>query len=177
MTKHPEPPADSPPETQGPYRRWSRRKARKQHQAAQPLTESATPGAQVATGEATVAQAELPSLDTLDEDSQLGAFFAEGVSESLRRSALRKIFHLQRYNVCDGLDDYAEDYTHFEPLGEIMTADLRLRLEREQLKRALENAGQIGEPVDSEADRGEASSDPDQTFASRNDGGEPAAET
>ena len=177
MTKHPDPPAASLPETHGPYRRWSRRKARNQHQPAQRLAEPAAPEAQVASGEGTVAQAELPSLDTLDEHSKLGAFFAEGVSESLRRSALRKIFHLQRYNVCDGLDDYAEDYTHFQPLGEIMTADLRLRLEREQRKRTLENAGQIAEPVDSEADRGEASSDPDQTFASRDDGGDSAAET
>jgi hypothetical protein len=81
---------------------------------------------------------ELPSIDTLDEHSKLGAFFAEAVCEDLRRRALRKIFHLGKYNVCDGLDDYAEDYTCFEPLGDIMTADQRLRREREQLKRALE---------------------------------------
>jgi hypothetical protein len=118
----------------------------------------------------------------LDEHSNLGAYFAEGVSESLRRSALRKIFHLQKYNVCDGLDDYAEDYTHFQPLGDIMTADLRLRLEREQLKRALgsenEHETLAGKPVDSVTDREVTGApDTDEVLASRSDCGEPAAET
>ena len=45
--------------------------------------------------------------------------------------ALRKLFHLPQFNFRDGLDDYAEDYTNFEPLGDIITADMRHRMERE----------------------------------------------
>jgi len=181
MAKHP--PTDSPPEA-GSYRRWSRRKAQHRRRMAQQPSEPAVTMPETLTGEPATAETELPSLDTLDEHSKLGAFFAEGVSECLRRSALRKIFHLQKYNVCDGLDDYAEDYTHFQPLGDIMTADLRLRLEREQLKRALENEreGEIraGKPVDPAADReltGPPDSATDEALVSRSDGGEPAAET
>jgi len=105
-------------------------------------------------------------------------FFAEGVSESLRRIALRKIFHLEKYNIRDGLDDYAEDYTRFQPLGDIMTADLRLRVEREQLKRALENDRAVGESVDIVAERDDAESPPTQQApASADEGEEPAVET
>jgi len=185
MAKHPAPPTDSPTEA-GPYRRWSRRKAQHRRRAAEHPSEPAATMPETLTGEPAIAQAELPSLDTLDEHSKLGAFFAEGVSESLRRSALRKIFHLQKYNVCDGLDDYAEDYTHFQPLGDIMTADLRLRLEREELKRALgngrenerENERLAGKPVDPAADRDVTGPrDTGEALASPSDGAEPAAKT
>ena len=44
---------------------------------------------------------------------------AMSVSDELRRSALRKLFGLPRFNFCDGLDDYAEDFTRFEPLGDL----------------------------------------------------------
>lgn len=59
---------------------------------------------------------QLPDIDSLTEDSDLAAFFSEQVSDALRKTALRKIFHLAKFNVCDGLDDYAEDYTAFESL-------------------------------------------------------------
>jgi hypothetical protein len=76
----------------------------------------------------------LPSIDSLDENSELSMFLSDKVSESIKRQALRKIFHMDKFNVCDGLDDYAEDYTGFEALGDVMTAHQRLRLEREQEK-------------------------------------------
>ncbi len=47
------------------------------------------------------------------------------VSEKLRKVALRKLFHGAAFNVRDGLCEYDEDYTSFEPLGDIVTADMR----------------------------------------------------
>jgi hypothetical protein len=178
MAKHPVPPAPSPPEAVGPLQRWSRRKLQHRRSEAGQATEAAAPLPQTAAAKMPVSEADLPCLDTLDEHSELGGFFAEGVSESLRRSALRKIFHLQKYNVCDGLDDYAEDYTRYRPLGNIVTADLRLRLEREQLKRALDNDRSVRETLDPGAERGDTeSSPPDQPLGSPNDDGEPVAES
>ena len=177
MAKHPVPPTPSPPGATGPVQRWSRRKLQHRRQEAAGTSETASPLPQTAARKPSVAEADLPSLDTLDEHSELGVFFAEGVSESLRRIALRKIFHLEKYNICDGLDDYAEDYTRFQPLGDIMTADLRLRVEREQLKRALENDSAVGESVDTVAERDDAESPPTQQAPGcADEGEEPAVE-
>jgi len=54
------------------------------------------------------------------------------VAEEIRLLALRKVFHTASFNVCDGLDDYAENYRNFEPLGDIITAHLRHQLKRLQ---------------------------------------------
>lgn len=75
----------------------------------------------------------IPDIESLGQDSNLEEFFSEQVCDALRKSALRKVFRFGKFNVCDGLDDYAEDYTNFEPLGNLITADLRLRLERERV--------------------------------------------
>jgi hypothetical protein len=72
----------------------------------------------------------LPDLDSLGEDSDYSAFLAPGVDENLRRLALRKLFRSPKFNVCDGLDDYCEDFTQFEALGDLVTADMKHHLER-----------------------------------------------
>ncbi len=72
----------------------------------------------------------MPPLDSLTADSDYSAFFSPRVSAELRRTALRKLFHSAKFNVCDGLDDYCRDYTRFEPLGDVLTADMRHQIER-----------------------------------------------
>lgn len=79
-------------------------------------------------------QPNLPDIDSLTAESDLTSFFSDKVSEELRKKALRKIFSFGKYNFCDGLDDYAEDYTKFEPLGNVLTADLKLKMERDRIK-------------------------------------------
>lgn len=73
--------------------------------------------------------ADMPPLESLDEGSDYAGFLSRGVSEELRRQALRKLFQSACFNVADGLDDYAEDFCSFAPLGEIVTADMRHRME------------------------------------------------
>ena len=73
---------------------------------------------------------DMPPLDTLGQESNVSAFFSPRVSETLRRAALRRIFHQPSFNVTDGLDDYAVDYRHLQPLGDIVTSDMRLQMER-----------------------------------------------
>jgi hypothetical protein len=49
------------------------------------------------------------------------------------------MFHLAAFNVRDGLDDYDEDFTVFEPLGDVMIADMwhRAELEAQRAQEAL----------------------------------------
>jgi hypothetical protein len=82
----------------------------------------------------------LPDIDSLGEDSDYSAFMAPGVDDSLRRQALRKLFQSPKFNVCDGLDDYCEDFTRWTPLGDVITADMKYHLER-----AAKLAEQLGE--------------------------------
>lgn len=86
--------------------------------------------------------ADMPPLESLDSDSDYTGFFSPRVSDTLRRAALRKLFHGAEFNVIDPLDDYAEDFTTFTALGDIVTADMRHLLEvaaRKQVE-ALEQA-------------------------------------
>ena len=112
--------------------RWSRRK----REAGQGIDEEKAPPPSSGAAEAATAPAEppavpeLPDIDSLGQDSDYSAFMAPGVDGSLRRQALRKLFSSPKFNVCDGLDDYCEDFTRWTPLGDIVTADMRHHLER-----------------------------------------------
>lgn len=139
--------ASAPPDE--PFlERWSRRKA---NVKAGVDVEADPPAGDVAAqapvpeepAQAPVA-VELPDLDSLDGDSDYSAFMSPGVDADLRRKALRKLFSSPKFNVCDGLDDYCDDYTKFEGLGDIVTADMKYHIERiaRAAAKALEEAGQ-----------------------------------
>jgi hypothetical protein len=81
--------------------------------------------------ERALTDADMPALEALGEDDDYSGFLSPGVSEQLRLKALRKLFTSAKFNVTDGLDDYAEDFTKFEPLGDIITSDMRHRIEME----------------------------------------------
>lgn len=74
--------------------------------------------------------ADMPALESLGAGSDVSAFFSPRVSESLRRAALRRIFHAPESNVTDGLDPYLTDFRNLKPLGNVVTSDMRLALER-----------------------------------------------
>jgi hypothetical protein len=80
--------------------------------------------------------ADMPPLESLTIDSDFTGFLSEKVSESLRRAALRRLFHSSEFNIVDGLDEYAEDFTRFEALGDIVTADMRHQIEVAARKQA-----------------------------------------
>ncbi len=77
--------------------------------------------------------ADMPDIASLDEQSDYTGFLSAKVSESVRRAALRKLFHSTGFNIIDELDDYNEDFTTFEALGDIVTAEMRHRDEIERL--------------------------------------------
>lgn len=73
---------------------------------------------------------DMPPLETLDENSDFSGFLSPKVSETLRRAALRKLFHFQQFNITDGLNDYDDDYTQFEKLGNVVTHEMKRLLEQ-----------------------------------------------
>jgi hypothetical protein len=144
--------------------RWSRRKTRAREETLHPATVAepaeTPPVGDPPTDPPPLTDADMPPVESLTEDSDVSGFFSPGVSDKLRRIALRKIFSLSVYNVRDGLDDYDEDFTVFEPLGDTVTADMRHRQEREAQKQreqaALEQQQaecEAEETVADEADR------------------------
>ena len=127
-------------------RRWSRRK----QEAAQetPAAEQAAPmdaegslGTTVpieteAESRPALTDADMPAIESLDENSDYSGFMSEGVSDELRNLALRKLFKAPVFNIRDGLDEYDEDYTYFEKLGDIVTCDMKHHIEmKEQRER------------------------------------------
>ncbi len=112
---------------------------------------------------------ELPPLDSLDENSDYSAFMAEGVDEKIKKLALRKLFKSAVFNIRDGLDDYDDDFTTFEELGDIVTSDMkfqqqRLAAEKEQDERDAVAQATADEPVseaESQAEESAAATDSD----------------
>ena len=88
---------------------------------------------------------ELPPIESLGEDSDYSAFMAADVPADLQRKALRKMFQSPKFNVRDGLDDYDLDFSSPEPLGDIVTAEMRhrLRVELERLARLDDDEGAV----------------------------------
>lgn len=60
--------------------------------------------------------ADMPDLDSLQDDSDVSMFFAEGVSQALKQQALRKLFHQPAFNTISELDEYIEDYSQLPSL-------------------------------------------------------------
>ena len=119
-------------ESESPLARWSRRK----RQAAVGEEESDRSGDSAPAGESSEASAappeadappppsdaDMPPLETLGPESDYSGFMSPGVSDELRRVALRKLFHGPLYNITDGLDDYDDDFTSFAVLHEAFHA-------------------------------------------------------
>ncbi|NIR31985.1 MAG: DUF3306 domain-containing protein [Gammaproteobacteria bacterium] len=150
--------------------RWLRRKraAREGRPSASEAAEEGM-GAPPATGvpadeaRAQKTDADLPPLDSLDETSSYADFLSPRVSETLRRQALRKLFTSAKFNVVDGLDDYAEDYRAFHALGDVITSDMRYAMKREAEK--AQSRSDSARPGEGEAEqpaeaRGEHQADP-----------------
>ena len=110
--------------------RWSRLKQAGGAEAAaeETLPEPSADAAAEAPAELT--DDDMPPLNTLGDDDDYSGFLSKGVSDALRKQALRRLFRSPKFNVVDGLDDYAEDFTTFAPLGDIITADMKHHMER-----------------------------------------------
>ena len=79
---------------------------------------------------------DMPPLDSLDQDSDYSPFLSRGVSPELRQTALRQLFRQPKFNVETCLDDFQDDFLNFQPLGDIVTADMRHMAEVEAKREA-----------------------------------------
>ncbi len=104
---------------------------------------------------------DMEPVEELTEDSDFSKFMSPGVSDELRNLALRKMFHAPIFNIRDGLDEYDGDYTSFEKLGDIITADMRHQMEIEANKKLEQEARKIAE-AEEMPDEQDQDSDPDQ---------------
>ncbi len=117
-----------------PLHRWSERKAKARREEAlvseeQPV--AVVEGEDVVKGEenepAKVAVEDLPDIDSLDADSDYTVFMGEGVPETLKKLALRKLWRSDPVlaNV-DGLVDYGEDFTVSTLVGDAVKTAYRV---------------------------------------------------
>jgi len=115
--------------------RWSRRKldARQDNpEAPAGATDAAeNSGLPAEEPEKVLTDADMPPIETLDGDSDYAPFLSAGVSDDLRRRAMRMLFSQPGFNITDGLNDYDEDYTQFAGLGNVITHEMKRMLQRE----------------------------------------------
>ncbi|SRR5581483_3873298 len=165
MTNTPEKPTPAPApvrEAEGErdeafLRRWSRRKhaARMEERAAPPAAAEQIEPPQPR--EKILTDADMPPIESLNEQSDFSMFLSSGVSEALRRQALRKLFTLPSVNQRCPLDSEWYDCRNTEALGNIITHDMREEMAREaqKLKDAALSAlsgDTTAEPVTTSAD-------------------------
>lgn len=74
-------------------------------------------------------------IESLNADSDYSPFFSEGVSKQLRNMALKRLFFSGKFAHRDGLDDYDDDFTRFEPLGDTVTSDMKFHQRRKEKAR------------------------------------------
>ncbi len=132
--------------------RWSQRKSEAREKQADAQED---PVESVEARKPELTDADMPPLESLDQDSDFSGFLSAGVSEKLRKTALRKMFHGPKFNITDGMDDYAEDYSVWVPLGDVVTCDMKHAIERmkEKLQQTLDDeTEQLSEapPADNE---------------------------
>lgn len=136
-------PADKTKQTSSDQRGAAHSQASDQVSADAPsASETATPPP--------LTDADMPPLDSLDENSDFTGFMSSGVSAELRKLALRKMFKASVFNERDGLDDYDDDYTSFVPRGNLVTSDMKHMAgveARRALEKTLSNEGNTMTPA------------------------------
>ncbi len=137
-------PGETAPADEGFVARWSRRKqaARSDEKVLQEPSPNVAEGVVAPTPPPALTDKDMPPIEGLTEESDFTGFLSPGVSEDLRRRALYKLFHLPEFNTRCPLDSEYYDCHGYEPLGDIVTHEMREALEREaeKLKRAARDA-------------------------------------
>jgi hypothetical protein len=183
----------------GPISRWSRRKLQARRgvlepEPVEPLAPAAGPGGADADAEEPAVRIDprtgkpfdeltdedMPPLESLDHTSDLSVFLARNISASLRMKALATVFASSQYNKICLCAEYADDYTNFTPLGDVVPHDLKSALAREAMRlrdrllalgdeisadeaeaRVAAETGWARSPPAADIDVAEAASDPD----------------
>jgi len=108
--------------------RWSTRKAVARQVAETPTS---VPVEKPAESEPVLTDADMPPLDSLTPDSDYRPFLSPGVSEELRRAALRRLFRSPAFNTLCPLEGEYFEAAGYTALGSIVTHEMRSQLARE----------------------------------------------
>jgi ferredoxin len=68
--------------------------------------------------------------------------------QELNHNSLREWFHSSSFNCCDGMDDYDQDFNAYQPLKDLLTADMRHQMERHRK----DHKQTAPEPIESEVE-------------------------
>jgi hypothetical protein len=104
------------------FSRWSRVKQDAQTESVRPVApladSTATPVQQLDAGhpEQIGAAPDMEDVVKLDANSDYTRFMAKDVDETVRRSAMKKLFSDPHFNIMDGLDIYIGDYSQPDPM-------------------------------------------------------------
>nr|CAA6830088.1 MAG: Iron-sulfur cluster-binding protein [uncultured Thiotrichaceae bacterium] len=151
--KHDKDPGNNPGTNEGFMSRWSRRKqavteSETEVQSAEAElvdTESEAEAIETEPEVIELTDADMPDIETLDENSDYSGFMSPKVSEELRKLALRKMFKGTVFHHRDGLDDYDDDFTKFAKLGDTITSDMK-HMAAVEARRQLEAATKSNPP-------------------------------
>jgi len=91
---------------------------------------------------------DMPPVESLESGSDFSGFLSPGVSDALQRAALRRLWQVADLDFIDDLDIYASDYTEFEPLGDLVTREMRHRLALEARRQAEAAVGEAQPPAE-----------------------------
>lgn len=109
------------------FARWAKKNADAKAPAAEETAEAVPAAAPAPTPDPVTEDKPLPTMDDvarLTHDSDYSGFMAQGVDESVKRSAMKKLFTDPHFNIMDGLDVYIEDFSKFEPMTPAFIAGL-----------------------------------------------------
>ncbi len=88
---------------------------------------------------------DMPPLETIDQDSDVSMFMAKNISPTLRRQALRRMFHTAKFNKISLCAEYAGDYRNWEPMGDVVPHDWKRAIAREAERAQRKLAESLGE--------------------------------
>lgn len=111
--------------------------------------------------------ADMPPVEALDENADVSAFFARGVSQSLRLAALRTLWHSSKFNQVDLMAEYSGNFTGYQKLGDVVTHDMHRAVKRE-MDRARQRQEALEASAREDAEAREASvgrAEPDRAAA------------
>ncbi len=111
------------------FSRWSQRKSQTDQAGSDQSPGGMGEGTDVTPAAAPAPEESLPpptidDVANLTPDSDFSRFVKSDVDETVKRSALKKLFTNPHFNVMDGLDVYIDDYNKFTPLTPALLASL-----------------------------------------------------
>jgi hypothetical protein len=98
---------------------------------------------------------DLPSIESLTKDSDVTAFFKDGVPEDLRQKALKRLWSVDpQFDVVDVFTEYGGDYTKMDPIDSVTQTIYKVGTGFLSPKELAEQKGELPAATEEIADAG-----------------------